>query len=303
MIRWNTIKSYGIAAIFCLVSNLVPAQKHFVIYSVTGNVSIKTNNEESRAIAGKLLTANHVININTDGGIALICKEGTIFSITETGSFSLDQFGNSCPTGTGHTITNYAQYLWKHGTKPYDNPGRFRKAYMNGIGARTGLGEIWVNSMFDTLNYSGIGDLPLSWKSYSEKQFDFHLYYSDNIETPLFSDVLSKDIILISDFLSSMKQGGTFYWTVSTRGGENTRLNVLNYVSKETYEGVLSGIGNRKPAIEAPAEQAYRTAFMLEDAHYLAEAYQYYTKAVSLDSTNALYRSTLMSFKKDYEIK
>ena len=42
---------------------------------------------------------------------------------------------------------------------------------------------------------------------------------------------------------------------------------------------------------------------MLEDAHYLAEAHDYYTKAATLDSTNVLYRSTLMSFRKDYEIK
>jgi hypothetical protein len=42
---------------------------------------------------------------------------------------------------------------------------------------------------------------------------------------------------------------------------------------------------------------------MLEDAHYLADAYKYYAKAAQLEPTNALYRSTLMSFKKDYEIK
>ena len=56
-------------------------------------------------------------------------------------------------------------------------------------------------------------------------------------------------------------------------------------------------------SFEAPAEQAYRIAFMLEDAHYLSEAYQYYSKAATLDPANVLYRSTLMSFKKDYEIK
>jgi len=42
---------------------------------------------------------------------------------------------------------------------------------------------------------------------------------------------------------------------------------------------------------------------MLEDARYLAEALQYYSKAATLDPANVLYRSTLMSFKKDYEVK
>jgi hypothetical protein len=56
-------------------------------------------------------------------------------------------------------------------------------------------------------------------------------------------------------------------------------------------------------AFEAPAEEAYRIGFMLEDARHLPEAFEYYSKAASLDSTNVLYRSTLMSFKKEYEIK
>jgi hypothetical protein len=42
---------------------------------------------------------------------------------------------------------------------------------------------------------------------------------------------------------------------------------------------------------------------MLEDAHFLAEAFKYYTKAAALDTSNVLYRSTLMSFRKDYELK
>ena len=80
-------------------------------------------------------------------------------------------------------------------------------------------------------------------------------------------------------------------------------MNVLNYVSKETFEEVLKTFKAQGAAYEAPAEQAYRIAFMLEDAHYLAEAYQYYLKAATAAPDNALYRATLMSFKKDYEIK
>ena len=78
---------------------------------------------------------------------------------------------------------------------------------------------------------------------------------------------------------------------------------MLNYVTKETFTSVLEKIKTQGAAFEGPAEQAYRIAFMLEDAHYLSEAYQYYTKAAATDTTNALFRSTLLSFKKDYEIK
>jgi TPR repeat protein len=74
-------------------------------------------------------------------------------------------------------------------------------------------------------------------------------------------------------------------------------------VTKTDYDKMLSKLIKIGAAFEAPAEQAYRLGFMLEDAHFLAEAYQYYSKAATLDSANVLYRSTLMSFKKDYEIK
>ena len=80
-------------------------------------------------------------------------------------------------------------------------------------------------------------------------------------------------------------------------------MKVLNYVTKERFDELLKKLKSQGSAFEAPAEQAYRLGFMLEDAHYLSEACQYYTKAAMLDSTNVLYRSTLMSFKKDYEIK
>ena len=87
------------------------------------------------------------------------------------------------------------------------------------------------------------------------------------------------------------------------KGEENDELKVLNYVTKETFDKLVNGFKAQGGASETQAQQAYRLGFMLEDAHYLADAYQYYSKAAVLDSSNMLYRSTLMSFKKDYEIK
>jgi hypothetical protein len=47
----------------------------------------------------------------------------------------------------------------------------------------------------------------------------------------------------------------------------------------------------------------FRLGFVLEENHYIAEAYNHYLKATQLDPTNSLYRFTFMSFKKDFEIK
>ena len=78
---------------------------------------------------------------------------------------------------------------------------------------------------------------------------------------------------------------------------------MLNYVTKEAYDELIENFKNQGGTNEAPAEQAFRIGFMLEDAHFMATAYQYYLKAATSDPGNVLYRATLMSFKKDYEIK
>ena len=56
-------------------------------------------------------------------------------------------------------------------------------------------------------------------------------------------------------------------------------------------------------AAETDAEMNFRLGFVLEEKHYLTEAFNHYLKATQLDATNPLYRFTFMSFKKDFEIK
>ena len=189
-------------------------------------------------------------------------------------------------------------------TKPAGSPGSNRKAYMNTVGAVSrSINNIWVDPRLDTVNYSG-GEFPLSWKSYAEaKEFDFHLFTADNITEPFYSTSVNKLKISIPSIINRLKPGNSYFWISAVKGEENEERKVLNYVSKETFNAMLDKIKSEAAAFEAPAEQAYRIGFMLEDAHYLSEAYQYYMKAATLDSTNVLYRSTLMSFKKDYEIK
>ena len=176
---------------------------------------------------------------------------------------------------------------------------------MNTVGAvsRGEINNVWVDSRLDTVNYAG-GDFPLSWKSYAEaKEFDFFLYKSNNIVEPFYSTTVSKLKISIPSFIARMKPGESYYWIAAIKGEENEDRKVLHYVTKDAFNAVLSMIKSQASGVEAPAEEAYRIAFMLEDAHYLSEAYQYYSKAATLDPSNALYRSTVMSFRKDYEIK
>lgn len=277
----------------------------FLLYSFKGNVSVIENKTETKARIGKIMNSEAVLKV-ADGSIAtLICNEAAMFTIKKAGSYSLSRFKDSCYVSSSSVSANYVKYVWNQMTNHGDgSPGSNRKMFMSTVGAVSrSVNNIWIDPRLDTVNYSS-GEFPLSWKSYADaEEFEFSLYSNANTSEPAYKTVIKKMKISIPVFLNKIKPGNTYFWTTAVKGEENDELKVLNYVSKETFEALLNNFISQGPAYEAPAEQAYRIAFMMEDAHYLADACQYYLKAATLAPDNPLYRSTLMSFKKDYEIK
>jgi hypothetical protein len=298
------MKKLPLLILFCSFAAIASAQNDFLLYSFKGNVSIVENNVESKAKVGKPLNSNATLKIAAGGTVTLICNEAAMFTLTKAGTYPLNKFGDSCKVSSSSVSANYVKYVWASMTKSSGSPGSNRKAYMNTVGAVSrNVNNIWIDARLDTMNYTA-GDFPLSWKCYSDdKDFEVVIYNKDNISEPVFKTTVNKMKISIPSFINKLSLGNSYFWTAAVKGQENDDLKVFNYVSKEQFNTVLSNVKSQVSAYEAPAEQAYRLAFMLEDAHYLSEAYQYYVKAATLDTSNVLYRSTLMSFKKDYEIK
>lgn len=300
------MKQFQFLIILAALSGAVAAQGNsFLLYSVKGPVSVIENKVETPAKAGKLLNNTATIKVSNGGMVTMICNEAAMFTIGKTGSYPLDKIGDSCRVSSSSLSSNYVKYVWAQMTSHGEgSPGSNRKAFMNTVGAVSrSVNNIWIDPRLDTINYSG-GEFPLSWKSYSDaKEFEVFLYTKENIGTHFYSKVVKKLKISIPDLVSQMKPGKSYYWTASVKGEENDEIKVLNYITKENFEAFLNSLKSQGAASESQAEQAYRLGFMLEDAHYLSEAYQSYSKAAALDPTNVLFRSTLMSFKKDYEIK
>lgn len=299
------MKKFQFLFLLCFITMGAAGQNEFLLYSFKGNVSVVDKNVESKAKVGKPLSSTSTIKVAAGGIVTLICNEAAMFTINKAGTYQLNKFGDSCKISTNSVSANYVKYVWASMTKSNGSPGSNRKAYMNTVGAVSrSINNIWIDPRLDTLNYSGGTEFPLSWKSYSDaKDFEFSLFTRDNISTPIHTASVNKLKIPLIDFTDKMKRGQSYFWTAAVKGEENDELKILNYVTKEAFAAVLNTMTKQSVAFEGPAEQAYRIAFMLEDARYLSEAYDYYTKAAKLDPQNSLYRSTLMSFKKDYEIK
>ncbi len=289
-------------------STAIIAQNNFLLYSFKGNVTVVENKVESKAKVGKPLTSTSTVKVPAGSMVTLICNEASMFTLSRPGTYNLANLGDSCRAVGGSVSANYVKYVWNQMTNTGGSAGSDRKKYMSTVGAvtRGGLSNIWIDPKLDTVNYTE-GDFWLSWKCFNTdtKEFDVYVYPHDNIMSPLVKTRVTKLKINIPTFSAKLKPGNSYFWTASEKGVEedDPTLKVLNYVKKETYEAFLNTLKAQAGAFEAPAEEAYRLAFMLEDARYLSEAYDYYTKAAHLDPTNVLYRSTLMSFKKDYEIK
>lgn len=304
------MKKYLVLVLAFSFTMAATAQTDFLLYSFKGNVSVLENNVEAKAKVGKKLNGNATIKIPAGGSATLICNQAAMFTLTKAGNYALSKFGDSCRVSSNSVSANYVKYVWASMTQSSGSSGSNRKAYMNTVGATTrDMYPVWFDPRMrlDTVNYSGVtNEFPLSWKCFPEPQKDefiFSLFAQDNISAPIHVVNVDKKKIPIADFAKKMKPGNSYYWTVSVKEAENDKLLYLNYVDKANFDQLLADFKAQGPAVETPAEQHYRIAFMLEDAHFLAEAYGYYSKAASLDPTNGLYRETLMSFKKDYEIK
>lgn len=281
------------------------AQNSYMLYSYKGNVTVVENNVTTQAKVGKAINANAVVKVAKGGAVTLICNEAAMFTFSKVGSYALNKFNDSCRVSSNSVSANYVKYVWAQMTKSSGSAGSNRKAYMNTVGAvsRGGINNVWVDPRLDTVNYSD-GEFPLSWKSYADAdKFEFRLYGNDNLSTPIFTKVVSKLKIPITDFSDKMTVGNSYFWTASIKGEDSEDYKVLNYVSKADFVAVDAKLRSQRASYEGKPEEAYRMGFMLEDAHFLAEAFKEYTKAAALDTTNVLYRSTLMSFRKDYELK
>ena len=175
---------------------------------------------------------------------------------------------------------------------------------MNNVGAVSrGINNVWIDPKLDTVNYVS-GTVPLSWKAFTEsEEFEFKLFESATGGEPIHSKVVMKKHVDIKDILTIIKPGKTYYWTAMVKGEENEDRKLLKYWTKEEYAIYYNSIKNAGPAAESDGEKNFRIAFILEEAHFLAEAYDHYLKATQFTPDNVFFRSTFMSFKKDYEIK
>ncbi len=288
--------------LIALVTNA--QEKMFVVYSIKGNVSIVNNKVETKAKIGTLLDANGAIKVGAGSFATLICNETRMFTLSKSGSYTTTSLDDSCKENHNSVSANYVKYIWSEFTKAHGSPEKNRKSYMANVGAVSrSINNVWIDPKLDTLNYVS-GTVPLSWKSYTDaEEFEFKLYDQSNTDKPILIKPTKKKHLDFSELLKTIQPGKTYYWSAMIKGEENEDRKYIRYWSKDEYTDFYNKIKNPEGASETEGEANFRLGFVLEEAHFTAEAFNHYLKATQLSPDNSLYRSVFMSFKKDYEIK
>ena len=295
---------FSLSLIFAFSVAVSAQENMFVLYSMKGNISVISNKIESKAKIGTILKDDATIKVPEGSFVTLICNETRMFSLTKSGNYAVSNLKDSCKESKSSFSANYVKYMWSEFTKEHGTPEKNRKNYMANVGAvgRGDINNVWVDPRLDSVNYVA-GTIPLSWKSYTEADdFEFKLY-DDSKTKVLLAKSVKKKHVDISELLKLIQPGKVYYWSATVKGEpENTDRKYLRYVTKDNYVAFYNSIKQHDvPEIEAAMN--FRLGFVLEENHYIAEAYNHYLKATQLDPTNSLYRFTFMSFKKDFEIK
>ena len=297
--------SYMLLATF-FVSPVFAQDNMFLVYSIKGNVSVVENKVESKARIGTLLNNASVLKIPSGSFATLLCNETRMFTLNKSGNYNLGNLKDSCKGSNSSVSANYMKYIWNEMTKSKGSPEKNRKAYMANVGAVSrDISNVWIDPKLDTVYYVS-GTIPLSWKCWLDsEEFEFRLFDKQEAKNPILTKTIKKKHVLVSDLLKTIQPGQAYWWTAIEKGGlDNDNRKYLKYWTKEDYNNFYINI--KKPqdiASETEAEMNFRLGFVLEEAHFLAEAYQHYLKATQLAPTLPLFRSVFMSFKKDYEIK
>ncbi|MES1215682.1 MAG: hypothetical protein ABUT20_09200 [Bacteroidota bacterium] len=295
--------SYLLLTLMSCTLTAMSQDNMYAVYSLKGNVSIVENKVEIKAKVGTLLDGNETIKIGPGSFATLICNETRMFSLSKAGTYSAASLSDSCKMSNGSVSANYMKYVWNEMTKSKGSPEKNRKNYMANVGAVSrSINNVWIDPKLDTLNYVS-GTIPLSWKSYTDaEEFEFKLYDDGNNGREIISKTIKKKHIDISDLLDKIQPGKTYHWSAMIKGEENEERKFLAYMTKEKYAEYFNSIKNGE-ASESESEKEFRLGFILEENHFIVEAYNHYLKATQLAPANTLYRSVFMSFKKDFEIK
>ena len=279
--------------------------EELLVYSLKGNVTVLENNKESKLKIGKVLKPGATVKTQRDAQLTMVCKEGRPISVTREGSFPVEIWKDSCSTNHISVTSKYFQYIWD---QLYVRSDDYKKSHP-GVTETTGAPvrgndekEIIITESLDTMNYA-TGLFYLSWATSFPYSGDY-VFVLTNTKTKkqVYADSNKTNMRNLNALKKYMKPGNSYSWSVSTRETGLTEGGIINCLSVKAISQHAVRLRKNISVPEEPAAQYFRTAYLLEQGHYLADAYLFYIKAAQTDRSIDLYFDVLNDFAAKFNL-
>jgi hypothetical protein len=288
------------------------AQENLLVYAVRGNVTAIYNSTEIPVKIGKVLMPGTTLRLQKNASMTMLCKRGKPLNVEGEGEYPLANWKDSCKAPKVSLTSNYFSYIWSEFyTYSPEHREELRK---NELAVTRGNDEkktanqatkklsIDFSREMDTVNYAG-KDFPLSWTCFTYNgNYIFKLYDEKGVRL-LFTDSSTDNFRMISQLKSVIQPGKSYRWTISAPKAGFIRKRVLNFTSQQTIDDYIDQLQSPTDFAENAAGQYFRTAYMLERKHYLADALAFYEKAAATDPSIDLYRDRLIKFRNEFWIR
>ncbi len=275
------------------------AQQHaFLVYNVTGNVQVNMAGKTSAAQKGQWLDGKEKITVAPGAQVTLVCQSYKPVIIAKKGTYPLSSFSDSCKQ-TESFSTAYFHYIWEEFSHEHKSMEEDRHHYMKNYGAavRGGSCSNSIENRLTTINYCN-GPFYLWWNGKDAASVSLLLYDRDK---KIATITPSNDHYLLDSVALKLGKPGKYYWTIKPKDQRECSRYELTIVGEKEFQAFSSSLLNTAAAVtKDDAEQYFMLAFMYEERHYFANAWQYYKKAVAANPGQERYKKTLSSFEMLY---
>jgi hypothetical protein len=265
----------------------------FVVYFTKGKIS-KTGSRSKTLQKGDRLVSADVLQVPDNAELVLICKNYNTVKIKTKGRYTVQNLLTKCSQQPTSFTSSYFHYIWDELTHVHGSPEKDPMKYMRNTGAVSrGCAMVQTSVPVDTVHYAA-GNLPIYFKT-AHKRPHVNIYNDVQEGVLLVKETLSNDPIQMELLMPKLKEEGEYYWQITDADGTSCERNYLRFWNGSEYQAAVNQLLNSVIATQ-PAETAYMKGYLLEEKHFLAEAFTYYQLAVKLDPKNTIYKKTLSRF-------
>lgn len=285
MIRFTVLLVFGC----CLSLAVAAADPAFVVFYNSGNATKMINGKALALKKGDQLQVNDQVSLPEKTQLVLVCANFSVVQLKTKGNYTVKSLLTKCKAQNTSASSAYFKYVWSQFAHAHQAPAADPRSFMKTYGAASRGKEVKTNLNTDTIYYYQ-GKLQIAWQPARVLTLQV---YATNANEKLILTAKQAKKANIDSIAAVLKQPGTYYWDFA--GQESAKFKLLHILTKRQYEQIKNAI-LANVVTTTPAETAYLTGYMLEENHFLADAFKYYEKAVKLEPQNQNYKNAIARF-------